>query len=141
MITLSDFGESIIMKILVLFSTVWLAMMLAGCSTTSGSFAQQTHFSFPNSNIKSLGNVKHTVSDCTFFMQPSFGAKEAKQLLRDAIATKPGASMLINYQIDTTVTTYPIIPYFCSETTISGEAVGMEVGEQRFKELMKKADY
>lgn len=65
--------------------------------------------------------------------------KKVKQLLRDAIAKKPGASLLINYQIDSTTTIYPF--YYCVESTISGEAVGMEVGEQSFKELLKKAEY
>lgn len=65
------------MRILVLFSTICLAMMLTGCSTTSGSFAQQTHFSFPNSNVKSLGNIKHSVSECAFLIPPSMDAKKS----------------------------------------------------------------
>nr|VFK56077.1 MAG: hypothetical protein BECKTUN1418D_GA0071000_10418 [Candidatus Kentron sp. TUN] len=117
-----------------------LGLLASGCTSTFGGFADQTHFSFPNSNVTSLGNIKVSIPKrCAFLIPPSFRSDETLQLIRDALAQKPGSDLIINYSIDTTYTTYPY--YYCVDMTITGEAAKMEVGKQELQELIDKAQY
>jgi hypothetical protein len=108
----------------------------SGCSTKFGDFAEQTHFSFPNSNVKPLGHVEASKVKWGFVIPPSLTADDVREMINEALAQKAGADLVINYKTDTKVTGIPFV--YKLTMTLSGTAVSMEVGEQ---ELFDQVNY
>ena len=113
--------------------------VFAGCSVTAGRFGDETHFSFPNSNVQPLGHVTSTMSRWSFFVSP-LGKDDALVLLKDALTQKPGADLVLNYTLDTKITLFPIFIYK-ADITLDGTAAKMEVGEQKLKPVLDKVRY
>lgn len=113
-----------------------------GCTTKMGTFSEQTHFSYPNSNVKPLGHVKSSMKKTRVLFPYSYKAEDIKGLIDEALAQKPGADLLINYKTNTRITALPFPPYLIWQTvTLEGTAVSMEVGEQELLEVIDKTRY
>lgn len=91
----------------------------------------ESHFIYPNSNVKSLGPVKATIKTQPTFGMPSFktGDQESK-LYYKALGQVAGADVIIDYIKTTTLYQIPIVAMFYSKTTIEGTAAKMEIGRQ-----------
>lgn len=129
------------MRSLFLIGLAALAVLQAGCSTTRGTFQPNTHFAFPNSNVRPLGHISANVKEGSFIIPPELTKEKALKLISDALAQKPGADMILNYRLDTTYTVYPFysIPiYIVQDIKIEGTAAKMEVGEQNIGENPKE---
>ena len=107
---------------------VFAGAFLAGCTTTVGSAAPQTNFTFPNSNVIPLGSVQAERSYGRFLIPHFITAEEVEELKAAALSQAPGADLLINYRIDTSLTTFPY--YYRTTLRISGTAASMDVGIQ-----------
>lgn len=130
-------------KALALACVLAAAVLLTNCSMKFGTFSEQTHFSYPNSNIKPLGKVQSTVSRTTVLIAPTLTAEHVRELMDKALAQKAGADLIIDVQVDTKLTMIPI-PIFSIYTatmTLSGTAVSMEVGRQELQENLEHFGY
>ncbi len=122
---------------------VALSFLIIGCSMKMGSYAEKTHFAYPNSNIKPLGEVSSSLSRTTFIIPPMITADDVRMLISDALKKKPGADLIINYSTDTqlTIIPIPIFSIYTMEMTLSGTAVSMEVGRKELQEQLKQFNY
>lgn len=114
--------------------SVILAIICTGC--TVGEYYRigaQSHFAYPNSNVKALGPV--CVKSTRFNMfGPSMMNSEADVKLYDkAISQVQGANILIDYIRVTTLKAAPVIGVHWTEESIEGTAARMEVGQQEIK--------
>lgn len=124
-----------------ILSLILACAFLTSCSTTRGGFGEQTHFDYPNSNVKPLGHVSATVKKTGFFFPPSWGAEDVKTLIERALSQKPGADILINYKTNTTFTSWVILPIYSSEMVLEGTAVSMTIGRQELQEQFNDSKY
>jgi len=129
--------------VFVVILVVSFFLIIAGCSTKMGGYAEKTHFAYPNSNVKPLGAVDSTLSKTTFIIPPTISADDVRTLIGDALKKKPGADLIINYSTDTklTIIPIPIFSIYTMEMTLSGTAVSMEVGRKELQDNLKKFDY
>jgi len=120
---------------LFIIGLITLASLQVGCSTTRGTFQPNTHFAYPNSNVRPLGHIVASTKEGSFIIPPELTKEKALKLVNDALAQKPGADMIVNYRLDTTYTLYPF--YTVQEIKLEGTAAKMEVGEQAIGETSK----
>ncbi len=125
------------------FAVVIVCMVFSGCSTILGGFYEQTHFSYPNSNIKPLGHVKAALSKTSVFIPPVVTEEDIRSLLNKALAQQSEADLIINYRTNTINTVYiPTLPIFWkTDVILEGTAVSMEVGAQELQEAVEKSKY
>lgn len=124
-----------------------VAVLSSGCAQMQ-SYARSgtnTHFSYPNSNVKPLEPVsfKKKMSGGLFLFTPTFAFTSAdeEQILQAAIGQVQDANMLLDYTLTHTHKSYsiPLIPlpillgYQTSWAEIEGVAAKAEVGEQELK--------
>ncbi len=122
------------------FITVFLFLyVLAGCSLKQGSFDNQSHFSFPNSNVTPLGQVKSSLS-CWGFLVFPLESDDALNLVNEAIAQKPGADLMINYVLDTKLGGLPPL-FYKVDMTVEGTAAKMQIGEQGLGTTLDQVKY
>ena len=79
-------------------------------------------------------------SKSSILIPPDITYNDVKELIDKGIAQKPGADLIINYKVDTTVTSYLGL-FYSLEITLQGTAVKMEVGEKELQETIKKSRY
>lgn len=116
-----------------------LAVISTGCSIGAGSYGINSHFSYPNSNVVPMKQVKATISKLSFIIPPSFDGDEIIKLTQDAVAQQPGADLLLNYSLDTKMTNFII--FTTMDMTITGTAAKMDVGSQELQRFYKKVQY
>jgi hypothetical protein len=116
-------------------------MLITSCSMKVGDFQEKTHFAFPNSNVTPLGNVQSSMKKTNFLFPPSLTADDIRKLMDDALTQEAGADLIVNYSIDTEITSWLILPIYSMEITLSGEAASMEVGMQELEEYQQKIEY
>lgn len=127
------------MKLTKFIVTLFSLCIITGCSIKAGGFNSETHFSFPNSNVTPLGQVKSTLSRWSFFASPVEG-DDALNLVNEAIAQKPGADLMLNYILDTKITIFPPLIYK-TEMVVEGTAAKMEIGEQELENTLNQVKY
>lgn len=117
-----------------LSATAWLA----GCTTSGNLLSQQSRFAYPNGDYQALGRVSATRKYTRLFTAPEMGAVEFQDLERQALATKPGADLLVDYLVQSDVTQIPlqILPIVTFTTfRVEGTAVHFtELGRQQFRD-------
>lgn len=113
-----------------------LALGVTGCSTTMGTFQENSHYVYPNSNVQALGQVASEVKKMYFFAAPGAGtmSKMVDEATASALEKAPGADLLINVSVDTTITPFPVIPGGSVKVSIRGTAAKMEVGIQELSQ-------
>lgn len=104
--------------------------VLTGACTvgTSVRFAPQSHYVFPGQDIKPIGNV--SVSEVPipggigFFMPKAMSAKMEKQLYDKAIASSPGADLIVDYVQTSKIQmiAFPPIVLFLTTYSLEGTA-------------------
>ena len=122
---------------------VLLFSMLSGCSTNMGRMYTKSHFTYPNSNVIPLGNVKAEETNFSILLYPSFDKEDQLALLNKAISQKSGADLLINYNMNVKLTVIPIpilSPAFLT-VSIEGMAASMEIGEQELLDVVESIKY
>jgi len=127
---------------IILFATLFL-ISATGCSMKFGAMSEKSHFAFPNSNVKPLGQVSAELSKTSFIVPPDLGAEDVRNLLDKALKQKVGADLIINYKVDTKITVIPIpiFTFYTLTMTLSGTAASMETGEKELMETIKQVGY
>lgn len=114
------------------------AAMLAGCTTSANVLSQQSRFAYPNGNFAPQGYAAAERKYTRFFTAPEMGPLEFQELEREALATKPGADLLVDYLVESKVTQVPFqfLP-IVTFTTFRVEGTAMrftELGRQQFRD-------
>ncbi len=112
--------------ILVLF----LLTSLIGCISKFGDFEANSHFAYPNSNVKALGPVQASVSRYGFFLGVAMDKSFVTEVYNDALK-KSGGDLLIDYKFDTSTTM--IWPFSVTTLTVEGTAAKMVLGKKELK--------
>jgi hypothetical protein len=127
------------MKFIKLITVAFLIGIITGCAVKGGNFSTETHFSFPNSNVVPLGQVKSSMSKWSFLF-PDVSGNETLELMKEAIAQQPGADMLINYVLDTENTMF--LPFvYKIDMVLEGTAAKMQIGEQDLRSVIEQVEY
>ncbi|MCK4468036.1 MAG: hypothetical protein KAU60_06760 [Desulfobacterales bacterium] len=109
-----------------------LAVSLSGCSFKMGDYIPNSHFAFPNSNVEPLGHVSAEVSRTGFFNAALVDKELIKEVMDQALKQK-GGDILINYKMDTTVSSWVILPIYTTTLHVEGTACKMTVGRQELQ--------
>jgi hypothetical protein len=122
----------------VLISLMALALILIGsnaCTMGSGASLQpNSHFVYPNSNVKPIGHTQGKASKLCGILIFNFGAPDGNLIkeARDQALAKSGGDLLINYTTDASVFMLPPLFTIC-KATVAGTAAKMEVGKQELR--------
>jgi len=123
-------------KPLLLVVAAGLVCVLCGCQMAQlNEVGPQSHFAYPNSNVKALGPVRVTERGPTTFLAPptiKTGELDAA-LYNKAISQVAGANMVIDYVRTTKLYSDMIIPIYWTELELEGTAAKMEVGKQELR--------
>jgi len=109
-----------------------ITLALSGCSFKVGDFVPNSKFAFPNSNVEPIGNVSAEVSKMGFFNAVSVDKVLIDEVMNKALKEK-GGDLLINYKMETTVTSFVILPIYQTTLKVEGTACKMTVGRQELK--------
>ncbi len=109
------------------------SILLSACTTVSYDLHPKSHYDYPNSNIKPLGEVVGKADRQISFIPPMRGAngEMERQAIEDALKTKSGADILINYIAETKATTFLYI--YILDYTVHGTAASMSIDKQKLK--------
>jgi hypothetical protein len=112
--------------------------MLAGCTTSANLLSQQSKFAYPSGDYSFLGRVSAEKKSTRLFMAPEMGQEEFQELQRQALASKAGADMMVDYLVSSDVTQVPfqILPIVTFTTfRVEGTAIHfIELGRQQFRD-------
>lgn len=125
------FIKRLVINLLIITSTA--------CTMEMGSYGINSHFSYPNSNVTPLKQVKATASRLSIIIPPSLHGTEIIKLTQDAIAQQSGADLLLNYSLDTKMTSFIFVHKM--DTTITGTAAKMKIGTQELKDFYGTIKY
>lgn len=112
-------------------AVVVLAIITSSCSMKLGSIVPNSHYVYPNSNITPLGNTSSEIKKFSVIVPPSFKAQDVDQLYNSALSQHSGADVIIDYSVDTKITSVFIFHFL--KTSIAGTAAKMEVGKQELE--------
>ncbi len=119
-------------------ATLFLAALTTACTAASMTrLGPQSHFVYPNSNVKQLGPVKvKKRGDVRLFVPDNLRTAESDRDLYDAaIRQVQGANLITDYAV-TARTKWVYLYYiylFWNEYELQGTAARMEVGQQELK--------
>lgn len=113
-----------------------MACALSGC--TAGRMYEigpETHFVYPNSNVRMLGPVSYTYKSPVSFGIPKtlMTGKEDLEFYNAALAQIPGSNLIADYVRVTEFKyfmIYPPIIFYWTQFTLQGTAAKMTVGDQ-----------
>jgi hypothetical protein len=119
------------------------AALLAGCTTSSNLLSQQSRFAYSNGDYVPLGRVSAERKYTKVFTSPVMGREEFLELESQALATKPGADLMVDYLVSSDVTQVPLpfLPIVTFTTfRVEGTALRFtELGRQQFRDSQPPA--
>lgn len=115
-------------KIFICFAVLFLT----ACTNKSYTLNPQSHYDFPNSNIKPIANTSGTVSEISF-LSPNLSGELERIAIADALQKQADADILINFIGEKKITQFLILPIYSVTYTVRGTAAKMEIGKQYLK--------
>lgn len=103
---------------------------LTACSQKFYSLNPQSHFDYPNSNIRPISSVTGTVSEMQFGMGAGMNGELERLAIEDALSKQVGSDILVNYIGEAKYTNLLILPIASVTYTVYGTAAKMESGKQ-----------
>jgi hypothetical protein len=110
------------------FVALFLIAALSSCSIKTGLVVTNSHYVYPNSNVTPLGTTSAEVKKFSVVIPPGFKARDVDNLYNQALSKHSGSDLIIDYSVDTKVTTFFIFHFL--KTSLVGTAAKMEVGKQ-----------
>jgi len=113
---------------------IGIVAFMLGCTIGTSMRLPQTHFSYPNSNVKPIGPTSGSASEVCGILFFIWGDTDGSTV-DDAIANalqKSGGDLIINVKMNSGELIIPYIVAIC-KTTVSGTAATMKVGEQQLR--------
>ena len=115
---------------------VFLISIFASSGCMRGQFYRlgpQSHFAYPNSNVKDLGPIKLKMNTRRT-VTPELSTGDNDELVFNrAMAQVAGANIILDYVRSSTVYQFGGMPIYWTEEILEGTAGRMEVGEQGLK--------
>lgn len=112
-------------------------LFLCSCTSTFYVRKNQSHFDFPNSNVRPLGSATVTgeASKTKLMTPPTITSAMEREAYNDALGKVSGADLLLNIDYTWKVTMIPlyVITIYSGKLTVEGEPASMEVGEQKLQ--------
>jgi len=105
-----------------------ILVVMSSCAITVGTVVPNSHYVYPNSNITPLGQTSSEIKKTGVLIPPAFKAQDVDKLYNDALSKHSGSDLILDYSVDTKVTTFFIFHFL--KTTLVGTAATMEVGKQ-----------
>ncbi len=105
-----------------------VVFLLSSCAVRVGSVIPNSHYVYPNSNVTPLGHTYSEIKKTGVIIPPAFKARDVDQLYNTALSRHSGADVIIDYSVDTKITSFFIFHFL--KTTLVGTAAKMEVGKQ-----------
>ncbi len=109
------------------------AFMLTGCAVGgTARLKPNSHFAYPNSNIKALGPVKGEASTLSIMMPTILTGAMMEEAYKSALASS-GGDMIIDAVEVSTTRLIPLlyINLYYSTFTVEGTAAKMDLGQQK----------
>ncbi len=114
-----------------IFIAITIGCLVPGCKMMQiAEIGPQTHFNYPNSNVKALGPVKVEADGPSGLMMTFRTGEMDQKLYNTAIAQVEGANIIVDYIRTTDVYYVPVLPIFWSKVKLEGTAAKMELGVQ-----------
>lgn len=107
---------------------IFILVMVSSCAIRVGTVVPNSHYVYPNSNVTPLGHTYSEIKKTGIIVPPNFKAQDVDRLYNDALAKHAGADVILDYSVDTKVTSFFIFHFL--KTTLVGTAAQMEVGKQ-----------
>ncbi len=107
------------------------SLLLSSCTTVSYDLHPRSHYDYPNSNVKPLGEAVGRTSQISLFVPPQPNGEIERQAVESALRTRQGADLLINYVSETKILMLPFINIMTY--SVHGTAAAMPVGLQKVK--------
>jgi hypothetical protein len=127
-------------KVLIL-SPIVSTLVFTGCTYTYvEALNPQSHFEYPNSNVRPLGNVSGEASLTTFFTPPLPSGAVQKEAIENALSKKPGADLMVNYISSVEITSWPFPPVFKLTYHVDGTAAEMQIGVQKLDDFWRYSE-
>ena len=107
-----------------------LISCLAGCYSKFGGLEPNSHFAYPNSNVKAIGPVKASAKKFGFIVGSSIDKQFVMKVYNEALKTS-GGDLIIDAKFDTE--TFMFWPISVTTLTLEGTAASMVIGKQELK--------
>lgn len=110
----------------------FVLISINACTSKNYSLNPQSHYDFPNSNIKPIAYTSGSISEISISMfPPGFAGGFKQKAINNALKKQAGSDILINYLGEMKTTS---LMYFHASTyTVTGMAAKMEIGKQILK--------
>ncbi len=110
-----------------------VALSLSACTQKFYSLNPQSHFDYPNSNIRPIASASGSTAEVSIgFTPPMLSGEIERAAIADALSKQAGSDLLINYVGERKITSFFNLIH--SQTyTVTGTAAKMEVGKQYLK--------
>lgn len=114
-----------------LFAALITTVMLSSCVQTFYLRKAQSHFTYPNSNVTPIGDIKgQTGTKFGFLFPPSVTSELEEEAYQDALRKSSDADLIINADVYWTVIN--VLGYFhFGKMRVEGQGAKMEVGKQK----------
>lgn len=116
-------------KLKIIFILI-LVGCLTGCYSKMGGFEPNSHFAYPNSNVKALGPVEASDYKLGFIFGRSVDSKFITGIYNEALK-KSGGDLIIDSKVD--ISTFMLWPFSVMTLTVDGTAATMALGKQELK--------
>jgi len=103
---------------------------IAGCYSKFGSLEPNSHFAYPNSNVKAIGPVQASDWKLGFIFGRSIDKPFVMKVYNEALRTS-GGDLIIDAKFDTS--TLMLWPFSVTTLTLDGTAATMVIGKQELK--------
>lgn len=108
-------------------------LLLAGCTTSSNILTVQSKYAYPNGDYEMLGRASAEAKHTRFLSAPVMDREAFLQLEQQALASKPGADLLVDYLVSSDVTQLPLLSL--ATFRLEGTAVRFrELGGQSYRD-------
>jgi hypothetical protein len=113
-------------------------LLIAGCSTSSNILAVQEKYTYPNGDYAPLGHISAETKYTKLLVAPVMGREEFLNLEQKALASRPGADLIVDYLVSSNVLIVPaaFLPIVTFTTfRLEGTAAQFrELGQQRYRD-------
>lgn len=110
-----------------------VSLFLCACTHKVYSLHPQSHFDYPNSNVRPIASTSGTASEMALGLTPGLSGELKRMAIDSALKKQAGADILVNYIAEAKITSFLILPISAITYTVHGTASKMEVGKQYLK--------
>jgi len=122
-------------KLCKLVTSIMVSLLFSACAVGStANLVPQSHFAFPNSNVKPIGPAKGEATEWSIFFPSNVTGDMEQKAYQKALEGTGGDLLvdIVSYSV-TKIIPIPYIPLYYTTLYVEGIAAKMEVGKQKLK--------